>query len=586
MMAYSMDYMQELGGGDAFICTECGEGFSQYPKLVEHMAIHGLTDIFSSDGLSISNGSCINASIEVALHENGMLTVVDRSVLSNFTFLFGKPSSKSLWCQPPNQEALTSSKIPEKEYTQFKCERCGQVFKTPKSLQQHQQYRALEQGFKCTLCCQVFNDRESLQSHLQNHAHERFYSCGHCGKRFLRQETVLSHQKQWHGSVGSKTLSRPEENQRNNMVRSYPCKICGLCFFWLSDLQSHLNSHSRVSRPSSEVTQKQEMPADEESKKNGINSVKEPCRCGLCGEPFNQISDLREHHKAQHPDEVEVKESSGLPTKMKQQYHGVMRQMVTKQQKLRVDPLRPNIRGRPRSVNRANFSGKIFSCKLCHRVFLHSSSLSRHMRYHKGTLHACVYCGRHFPQRCDVTRHVAMYHNSVLQPKAPGESKTEHDDKNSELEPAKASTQTKSDGNPEEPEENQPTSKTVDLLLGSPYKGGYKPRMKYKCKECCRVFGLLSVYRRHVYYHKRSPCKVLLSCPLCPSRFTFLSALDRHLEYHHKGDSENHGTKPPETNVVDSKSQQGDADAEKPDKNVDNGMSSEVLNESTECSET
>lgn len=577
-MAYSMDF----GGGDAFICTECGEGFSQYPKLVEHMAIHGLNGLFSSDGLSISNGSCINASIEVALHENGMLTVVDRSVLSNFTFLFGKPSTKSLWCQPPNQEALTSSKMPEKQYAQFKCERCGQVFKTPKSLQLHQQYRALEQGLKCTLCCKVFNDRESLQSHLQNHAHERFYSCGHCGKRFLRQETLLSHQKQWHGSIGSKT-SRLEEDQENSMDRSYPCKICGLRFFWLSDLQSHLNGHSRVNKPTTEATQKQESLGEEESKKNGSDSVNEPCRCGLCGEHFNQISDLREHHKTQHPDEVEVKDSD-LPAKTKPQYHGVMQQMVAKQQK---QPLRPSLRGRHRGMSRANFSGKIFSCKLCHRVFVHSSSLSRHMRYHKGTLHACVYCGRHFPQRCDVTRHVAMYHSSALQPKAPGESKTEHEVKSGEQEPAKALTQTKSDSEQEDlEEENQPESKADDRLFGSRYTRTYTPRMKYKCKECCRVFGLLSVYKRHVYFHKRSPCKVLLSCPLCPSRFTFLSALHSHLENHHKGDSENDGTKAPETNVVDSENQQEDADAEKPDKDADNVMSSEIMNESTECSQT
>ncbi|XP_048009017.1 zinc finger protein 135 [Megalobrama amblycephala] len=583
-MAYSMDCTQELGAGEAFICTECGEGFSQYPKLVEHMAIHGLTGLFSSDGLSISNGSCINASIEVALHENGMLTVVDRSALSNFTFLFGKPSTKSVWCQPPNQEALISSKMPEKDYAPFKCERCGQMFRTPKSLQQHQQYRALEQGFKCTLCCKVFDDRESLQSHLQNHAHERFYSCGHCGKRFLRQETLLSHQKLWHGSVGSKTLSRSEEDQENSMDKSYPCKICGLRFFWLSDLQSHLNSHSRLNKPTTEANKKQETLGEEESKKNDSDSFNEPCRCGLCGEHFNQISDLRDHHKTQHPDEVEVNDSSGSPDKMKRQYQGVMRQMIAKQQK---HLLRPSMRGRPRGMNRANFSGKLFSCKLCHRVFVHSSSLSRHMRYHKGTLHACVHCGRHFPQRCDVTRHVAMYHSSALQPKATGDSKTEHESKSSEQEPAKASTETKSDSEQEDlEEENQLESKGDDRLVGSRYTRTYAPRMKYKCKECCRVFGLLSVFKRHVYFHKRSPCKVLLSCPLCPSRFTFLSALDSHLEYHHKGDNENDGTKALKTNVVNPENQQEDADAEKPDKNADNDMASEILNESTECSQT
>jgi len=42
------------------------------------------------------------------------------------------------------------------------------------------------------------------------------------------------------------------------------------------------------------------------------------------------------------------------------------------------------------------------------------------------------------------------------------------------------------------------------------------------------------------------------------------------------------GTKAPETNVVDSENQQEDADAEK----ADNVMSSEIMNESTECSQT
>lgn len=579
-MAFSMNFTQELRGGDAFICTECGEGFRLYPKLVEHMAIHGLTGVFSSDG--ISNGSSVNPSIEVALHENGTLTVVDRSVLSNFTFLFGKPQPKR-FCPPPSQETIVPSKMPEKEPALYKCDRCGQLFKTSKSLHLHQQYRALEQGFKCTLCCKVLNDRESLQNHLQNHAHERFYSCGHCGKRFLRQDSLLSHQKQWHGSASSRILSRSQEDQENSMDRSYPCKSCGLRFFWLSDLQSHLNSHSRVNKSPNEVMQDQAL--GEENRKIDDNSVisqfNEPC-CGLCGQNFLNTSDLREHHKVEHPDEIEVKDSSVLPAKAKQQYHGVMRHMVAKQHK---QLLRVNIKGKPKRINRATYTGKLFSCKHCHRVFVHSSSLSRHMRYHKGTLHACVYCGRHFPQRCDVTRHVAMYHASELQSKSQEESTTEHETGNGEQEPMKESTQTTSDGEQEDlEEENQPSSKSEDLF-GSRFKKTFKPKMKYKCKECCRVFGLLSVFQRHMVHHKRNPYRLLLSCPLCPSRFSFTSALNRHLECHHKRDPGTDVTKPPETNDINSQVQQEDSPTEYLDSNANIDMSSEILNESSECSQ-
>ncbi|XP_052003674.1 zinc finger protein 45-like [Xyrauchen texanus] len=572
-MAYSMDFAQEIIAGDAFICTECGEGFRQYTKLIEHMAIHGLAGLFFPDFLnSSSNDSSINTSIEFALHENGTLTVVDRSVLSKFSFLFGKPASKSSWCQTPNQGALTS-KMAEKECNQFRCERCGQVFKNQKSLQLHQQYRALEQGFKCTLCCKVFNDRESLQSHLQNHAHERFYSCGYCGKRFLRKETLLSHQKQGHGSIGPKALI--EEDQENRIDRSYPCKICSLRFFWLSDLQSHLKSHSLVSP--NDAIREQKVLGEEEGKTNGSDFLDQPYRCGLCGEDFNQKSELKDHHASQHPDRDEVQDTSDSPANIKRQsfgHSGKMHQMVAKAQIRQFDPPRSRIRVKPRGANRLHFGGKLYSCKQCHCTFMHSSSLSRHMRYHKGTLHACVYCGKRFPQRCDLTRHVAIHHSSALLLRAHGTSKTESEDESCKQEPVRASSQTKGDkDNEQEALEEETLSYSSlmkkmhlpydELSLDSEEKRTFNPKMSYKCKECCRVFGLLSVYQRHVNFHKRDPSKILLSCPCCPCRFTFRSALDRHLEQQHNDGSVNGGTKSPETNSVDSKIQHEVVDAEK-----------------------
>lgn len=548
-------------GGDMFICTECGEGFRRYTKLVEHIAIHG---ICFPDALSVNSGN--NTNIEFALHENGTLTVVDRSVVSNFSFLFGKPAPKLSWCPTPNQAVLASSKMPEKESkmpencAQFRCERCGQAFKSQKSLQLHQQYRVLEQGFRCTLCCKLFNDRESLQSHLQNHAHERFYSCGHCGKRFLRQEALLSHKKQWHGSPASKALSRLQEDQENSMEKSYPCKVCGLRFFWLSDLQSHLNSHSRVNKPPSNASQQQEMQGDEERKMNSTSQLK--------------------NHTPQHPDGKDVNDFIDLSAEIKREspaHNGKMHQMSAKKHIQRFNPVMAGIRGRSRRVNRVHHGSKLFSCKHCHRGFLHSSSLSRHMRYHKGTLHVCVHCGRLFPQKCDVTRHVAMYHSSTLKPKT-----NESSEQDNVTEP----TQTVGDkGNNQNDLQVDQHSSNVDdkLSLDSQEKGINKPRITYKCKECSRVFVLLSVYKRHVGYHRRDPARTLLSCPYCPSRFTFRSALERHIEGHKEG------FKKDETKLAisnDPENQHKDNDAGEPNTNENDSLPLKVLNQSNECSQT
>ncbi|XP_076826278.1 uncharacterized protein LOC143473269 [Brachyhypopomus gauderio] len=592
-----LDYSYpQASAGDDFICAECGEGFGQYPKLINHMAIHGPTDPISSNNKNTKNGS--DTPIEFALHENGTLTVVDRSALSNFSFLFGKPASKPFWSQTPRQESLPKTKMSEREHIQCRCERCGQVFRTMRSLQQHQRYRPLEQGFKCTLCCKTFYDRESLRSHLQNHAHERFYSCGHCGKRFLKQETMLLHQKEWHRSLGSKSSSKLEEDRENGMDRSYPCKICGLHFFWLSDLQSHLINHSNVNKTNEDNTQKENMQErNESSHKKNVSYSAEPAdrsyRCGLCGGCFDCLSDLKKHHLSEHPDDECDEDSHRSTRQLRWQpvnYYGIMRQMVSKHQMQRLDTLRPRMRGRPRGcANRSNHSSKVHPCKLCHRVFVHSSSLSRHMRYHKGTLHTCVYCGKHFPQRCDVTRHVAMYHMSDMGMTPERDLLDLENESGSE---GSSNIQESNDEDDHDSQENDQQSPKPqdDQILDTQEKSFHKPWMAHKCKDCGKVFRLLSVYQRHMRYHRRDPSRVLLSCPHCPCRFTFRSALDRHLENHEKEGLEKNGKEvspdADDSEYLENEEQEVDVERSASEADSKEGTSAEVLYECTECTQT
>ncbi|XP_030640812.1 zinc finger protein 345 [Chanos chanos] len=603
-MSYSLvDFtcsQESAGGGDAFICTECGEGFGHYTKLVNHMAMHGSLDSFPFNGST--NGNSSDVPIELALHENGTLTVVDKSALSNFSFLFGKPSPNVPWWHESSsyRECFSPVKTAEKDRTLYKCEQCGQAFKSKLSLQQHQQYRSLEQGFKCTLCCKVFNDRQGLREHLQSHAHERFYSCGHCGKRFLKQETLHTHQKEWHGSFGSK--SKLEYHQENSIDKSYPCKKCGLRFFWLSDLQSHLISHSHITQLSAETTprsQKHEK-INVRERKNAICSQgsysERSYRCGICGDRFHQLTDLKKHHLTHESeegknddddgdsdDDVDDDEEEELPRSQRvrrSSVYGNARPISPKGQMQRIDPSRP-IRGRP-PRSRHNYGKKVYPCKHCHRVFVHSSSLSRHMRYHKGTLHTCVYCGRRFPQRCDVRRHVIMYHGSELAEPQPTIENEVAESRNAGKETDEKSIEVEEE-NHEGEEEQSSDNKEVSSL---------KSRGTYKCRDCFRVFGLLSVYQRHVRYHKREPARQLHRCPHCPCRFSFRSALERHLENHEKEASgEIVKKRSPavnasiDDNLEHEEEETEDEDNESGVETKENG-SSAVLYECTECTQT
>ncbi|KAG7335696.1 hypothetical protein KOW79_000389 [Hemibagrus wyckioides] len=134
-----------------------------------------------------------------------------------------------------------------------------------------------------------------------------------------------------------------------------------------------------------------------------------------------------------------------------------------------------------------------------------------------------------------------MYHSSDIKPKADSE-KLDHENETATHESPKTQTSNESDYEGQDNEDQQsPKPPDKEESPDTQETSLVKPRMTYKCKDCGRVFRLLSVFQRHGRYHRINPSRVLLSCPRCPCRFTFRSALERHLENHDKEGSEKHG---------------------------------------------
>ncbi|XP_072250610.1 uncharacterized protein [Leuresthes tenuis] len=600
----------QLGGeSSTFICTECGDGFSQYASVLAHMAIHGPLESFSFDGSS--NGFEIPR--EYVLQENGTLTVLNGLAQShsNSSHSYVKPVSpgalpshfpspvkpvspsprphsspyKDMFRPRPSDSILDKSR-----QGHYRCEICNRSFNGLQSLHRHQQYRNTERGYKCTLCCKIFEDRQDLKKHLQSHISERFHCCGYCGKRFLKVDALNAHQKESHSSL--KTLGKPDNKQEKKLEKSYTCKKCQLSFFWMSDFQTHslyqCNGKESVAGFTSEIGVNPKIlehtqPVNCHSNgtsiniKNGDRNILRdtsseidtiptftPYRCGLCGDRFDKLTALKEHHVT-HQTQEEIDK---------------LNQESQKPFKRRVPPKSRRRRG-------SNPNGKLHPCKHCHRVFNHSSSLSRHMRYHKGTMHTCVFCGRHFPQRCDLRRHVAMYHKTELE-KKPGlkhlytspqngpTSNSVDDVKNTSItdENTKGSSDNEQTSTEQSPKEKQ---------------SGKTGRGNYKCQECGKKFGLLCVYQRHLRYHKKEPNK----CPQCPAQFKNCSSLELHLQNHpstEQADENNGQRSPVNATSADQALEKSNAEDIEDEymnhKQNERGNSSEALYECTECTET
>lgn len=596
-----------LGGeSSTFICTECGDGFSQYSNVLAHMAIHGPLESFSFDGSS--NG--FEVPREYVLQENGTLTVVNGleshssvkpvspGVLPSHFPSPVKPVSPTLRPQPsPNRDVFrpkpSDFNLDKSRQGNYRCEICSRSFNSLQSLHRHQQYRNTERGYKCTLCCKIFEGRQDLKTHLQDHTNERFHCCSHCGKRFLKVDALNAHQKENHLSPKATALAKSVNKQEKKIEKTYPCRKCKLNFFWMSDFQTHSLHHCKGKEPDATLASEIEIEVNSKNiedaplencysngtsvdVRNGDSKIFRdtgdeidteysftPYRCGLCGDRFQKLTALKEHHLT-HQTQEEIDK---------------LNQESQKTFKRRMPPKSRRRRG-------GNPNGKLHPCKHCHRVFNHSSSLSRHMRYHKGTMHTCVFCGRHFPQRCDLRRHIAMYHKSELE-KKPG---VKHLYTNTQNGPASSSLN--GEKNPSSPDEKAKSSSDNEQTSPEQHPKGKPPgkagRVNYKCQECGKRFGLLCVYQRHLRYHKKEPSK----CLKCPGQFRNSSSLELHLQNHPSTGEANdvgqtsHATGSCEDPGIEKGNAEDIEDDYMDQTQNDKGKTSEVLYECTECTET
>lgn len=127
----------------------------------------------------------------------------------------------------------------------YRCQKCGQRFKTKPELDSHAVSHVGNAPFTCSQCSRVFNYKAHYKRHLTTHLDPQGlyipkYPCKHCEKRFLNNRTLETHMRV---HTGEKPFScehcKKCFSQKGNLLnhiklhvnpRNYTCEICGKRF--------------------------------------------------------------------------------------------------------------------------------------------------------------------------------------------------------------------------------------------------------------------------------------------------------------------------------------------------------------------
>lgn len=95
----------------------------------------------------------------------------------------------------------------------YKCEDCGLILNTRRTLLQHQLVHSNVKRFKCEFCDAAFKRAKSLKNHLILHSGLKPYKCQFCDKSFSNGSNCRSHKRRVHPKELAEEEARGKKNE-------------------------------------------------------------------------------------------------------------------------------------------------------------------------------------------------------------------------------------------------------------------------------------------------------------------------------------------------------------------------------------
>lgn len=269
---------------------------------------------------------------------------------------------------------------------EFKCDECDKIFHHEANLKAHKSYhKDAELKLKCQFCDEYVKGKRGLHNHVKRF--HTMFTCEFCESKFTFTK-LQSHMKKMH---------RAEQRDSEKVS----CDMCELSFSSSRALMSHKRSHD----PKLSVPSEQKMgPATK------VN-------CEFCGQTMANTSCLKTHFRRVHL-ETECEECGKLVPNMTQH----LRMAHSKFPSKSAPTVCPepgcsktftNFYQAQRHHKRVHLRIHCpkMECPVCGKLVIR---LSVHMdQVHGENCHECRICGKFFPVKSTLERHIQNVHHPV-----------------------------------------------------------------------------------------------------------------------------------------------------------------------------
>ncbi|XP_072180984.1 uncharacterized protein [Diadema setosum] len=220
-----------------FKCAHCNRKFGLADQLAKHERTHtgekpfacqNCDKSFASSQMLNDHKECHSEGRPYLCHECGV-SFKRRDAMLHHVRRNHKPR-KSFDCNLceksfKNKTSLTNHLEFHQNVTEgkkpYKCDICGNVYTTPKTLQGHLNRHMRTETFQCKVCQKVFRCRHHLIRHELVHRNTKPFTCPECNRGFTQHSNMMVHRRMHTGE------------------KPYQCDICGEKFRQNVSLKTH-----------------------------------------------------------------------------------------------------------------------------------------------------------------------------------------------------------------------------------------------------------------------------------------------------------------------------------------------------------